>query len=58
MTNTKKTKIKNLEQTLDSQKYDIKEKSKITQIIKCIYMKFALKLGIFFKVILGYKNEN
>ena len=53
ITNTKKTKIKNLEQRLDFQKYNIKEKKKkkVTKIIfkKYIYMKFALKKqGLFF----------
>ena len=46
---------------LDSQKYNIKEKKKkVTKIIKYIYMKFALKISVFFfgKVIVGYKNEN
>ena len=60
ITNTKKAKIKNLEQRLDSQNYNIKKK-KVTKIIKYIYiyMKFALKQGLFFcKVIVGYKNEN
>ena len=40
ITNTKKAKIKNLEQSLDSQKYNIKKKTKqnkITKIIKNIY---------------------
>ena len=46
ITNTKKAKIKNLEQLLDFQKYNIKEKKKkkkktdkVTKIIKniCIY---------------------
>jgi len=47
---------------LVSQKYNIKEKNKVTKIIKNIYMKFALKNRVFFfffcKVIVGYKNEN
>ena len=53
-----KAQIKNLEQRLDSQKYNIKEK-KVTKIMKYMHMKFALKRGSsFFKVIVGYKNEN
>ena len=55
ITNTKE-KIKNLEQSLDFQKYNIKEK-KVTKIIKYKYMKFALKNRVFFCK-LGYKNEN
>ena len=50
---------------MDFQKYNIKEKKKkkkVTKIIKkkYIYMKFALKNRVFFfwKVIVGYKNEN
>jgi len=39
-----KAKIKNLEERLDSQKYNIKKK--ITKSIR-IYMKFALKIGSF-----------
>ena len=67
ITNTKKAKIKNLEQLLDFQKYNIKEKKKkkkktdkVTKIIlKYIYLKFAFKKqGLFCKVIVGYKNEN
>ena len=54
ITNTKK-KIKNLEQKLDSQKYNI---FLIAKIIKYIYMKFALKIGFFCKVIVDFKNEN
>ena len=47
---------------MDFQKYNIKEKkkkNKVTKIIlKYIYMKFALKIRVFFgKVIVGYKNE-
>ena len=41
-----KAKIKNLEQSLEFQKYNVKEKkkkNKVTKIIKNIYMKFALK---------------
>ena len=64
-----KAKIKNLEQKLEFQKYNVKEKkkkkkkNKVTKIIKNIYMKFALKKqGLFFsffcKVIVGYKSEN
>jgi len=41
-----KAKIKNLEQSLESQKYNVKEKKrkkkkKVTKFIKNIYMKFA-----------------
>ena len=48
-----KAKIKNLEQSLEFQKYNVKEKkkkkNKVTKIIKNIYMKFALKkIGSFF----------
>ena len=69
-----KAKIKNLEQSLEFQKYNVKEKkkkrkkekkkkkkNKVTKVIKNIYMKFAfLKKRIFFfcKVIVGYKSEN
>ena len=42
-----KTKIKNLEQSLEFQKYNVKEKKKkkkkFKKIIKNIYMKFDLK---------------
>ena len=57
-----KAKIKNLEYRLYFQKYSIKEKkkNKVIRIIKIyIYMKFALKIGsVFWKVLIGYKNEN
>ena len=59
-----KAKIKNLEQSLEFQKYNVKEKQKkkkVPKVIKNIYMKFALKkIGSFFfcKVIVGYKSEN
>ena len=49
---------------MEFQKYNVKEKkkkNKVTEIIKNIYMKFALKkIGSFFfcKVIVGYKSEN
>ena len=49
-----KPKIKNLEQSLEFQKYNVKEQKKkkekkVTKIIKCIYMKFAFKkIGSFF----------
>ena len=63
ITNTKKHRLKI--QSLDFQKYNIKEKKgkkKVTKIIKkkYIYMKFALKNRVFYfcKVIVGYKNEN
>ena len=58
-----KAKIKNLEERLDSQKYNTK---KITKSIRK-YMKFSFKIGSFFFaivsfwgffVIVGYKNEN
>jgi len=44
---------------LDSQKYNIKEKNKVSKIIKYIYVKFALKNRVFFfcKVIVGYKMK-
>ena len=46
--NTKKAKIKNLEQRLDSQKYNIKQnKTKLQKLFKK-YMKFALKNRVFF----------
>ena len=56
MTNTKK-KIKNLEQRLDSQKYNTKS---ITKIIKYIYIyEICFKNRVFWgKVIVGFKNEN
>ena len=61
-----KAKIKNLEQTLEFQKYNVKEGEKKKQGHKnykiYIYMKFAFskKIGSFFfcKVIVGYKSEN
>ena len=57
ITNTK-AKIKNLEQRLDSQKYNIKEK-KVTKIITYMYEVCFKKIGSFFcKVIVGYKHEN
>ena len=46
---------------LDFEKYIIKEKKKKKKsqdLLKNIYMKFALKIGSFLKVIVGYKNEN
>ena len=50
-----KAKIKNLEQSLEFQNYNVKEKKKknrkkkVTKIIKNIYMKFAFKkIGSFF----------
>ena len=65
ITNTKKLKLKI--QSLEFQKYDVKEKKKKKKkkgqkiIKKYIYMKFALKKGYLFffcKVIVGYKSEN
>ena len=61
-----KAKIKNLEQSLEFQKYNVKEKKKrkkerkiVTKIIKYIYEVCFKKQGLFFcKVIVGYKNEN
>ena len=56
-----KAKIKNLEQSLEFQKYNIKEKKKKKSQKINIYMKFALKnrVSLFFcKVIVSYKNEN
>ena len=41
---------------MDFQKYNINEK-KVTKIIIYIYMKFALKIRSFIKIIVGYKNE-
>ena len=42
-----KAKIKNLEQSLEFQKYNVKEKkekkNRVKKIVKNIYMKFALK---------------
>ena len=69
ITNIKKGKIKNLEQRLDSQQYNIKTTTatrttgkKHTKSWKLynIYMKFALNIQSFFfcKLIVGYKNEN
>ena len=58
ITNTKKQKLKNLEQRVWNFKNTML-KNKVTKIIKYIYIKFALKIGSFFcKVIVGYKNEN
>ena len=59
VTNTKKQilKIQSRGQTLKNTV--LKIQNKITKIIKNIYMKFALKQGLFFcKVIVDYKNEN
>ena len=58
-----KAKIKNLEQSLEFQKYNVKEeeKKKGQKIIKYIYMKFAeekKKQGLFFCKVIGYKSEN
>ena len=48
-TNTKKAKIKNLEQKLGSQKYNIKNTKQNHKNYKIyIYMKFALKIGSYF----------
>ena len=48
-----------LEQMLDSQKYNIKEKKSHKNYNIYIYMKFALNNRISFcKEIVGYKNEN
>ena len=43
-----KPKIKNLEQRLDSQKYNIKKKQSHKNYKIYVYMKFALKIGSFF----------
>ena len=43
-----KSKIKNLEQRLDSQKYNIKKKQSHKNYKIYVYMKFALKIGSFF----------
>ena len=59
-----KAKIKNLEQSLEFQKYNVKEKKgkkKVKKIIKNIYMKFALKkigTSFFFCKVISYKSEN
>ena len=60
-----KAKIKNLEQSLEFQKYNVKEKKKIkkkkaTKVIYIYEVCFFLKKGSFFfcKVIVVYKNEN
>ena len=52
--------MKNLEQNLDSQKYNIKNTKQNHKNYKiCIYMKFASKIGsLFGKVIVSYRNEN
>ena len=54
-----KPKIKNLEQRLDSQKYNIKKtKQDHKNCFKNIY-EICFKNRVFFgKVIVGYKNEN
>ena len=55
-----KAKIRNLEQRLDLQRYNIKETIQSHKNYNIyIYMKFALKTQSFFcKVVVGYKNEN
>ena len=54
ITNTKKQRLK-IQSRGQTQKYKTKS---ITKIIKNMYMKFALKIGAFFQIIVGYKNEN
>ena len=58
ITNTKKQ-IKNLEQRLDSQKYNIKKTKRNHKNYKNIY-EICFKNRVFFscKVIVGCKNEN
>ena len=63
ITNTKKAKIKNLEQKLDFQKYNIKEKkkkkkkrTKSQELLKTYMYEVCFKNRVFFKVIVGYKN--
>ena len=60
ITNTKKQRLKIQSRGWILQNTILKEKNKVTKIIKYIYMKFALKNRVFFffKVIVGYKNEN
>ena len=68
ITNTKKQRLKiqsrvwNFKNTVlkKGRKKKKEKKNKVTKIIKYIYMKFALKNRVFFffKVIVGYKNEN
>ena len=57
-----KAKIKNLEQRLDFQKYNIKEKKKkkkSQKLFKKYIYEVCFKNRVFFgKVIVGYKNEN
>ena len=57
ITNTKmqKLKIQSRGQTLKNTR--LKKNCKSYKYI-CIYMKFALKIGSFIKVILVFKNEN
>ena len=54
-----KGKIRNLEQRLQSQKYNIKKsKTKSQNYEICIYKVFFKKRVFFCEVIVGYKNEN
>ena len=57
-----KAKIKNLEQSLEFQNYNVKEKKKKKRsknYKKYIYMKFAVKKkGSFFRKVIGYTSEN
>ena len=48
ITHNRNTEIKNLEQRLHSQKYNIKNTKENKSKNKNIYMKFALKIGSFF----------
>jgi len=46
---------------LEFQKYNVKEKKgkkKRSKIIKNIHMKFAIKKGLLFCKVIGYKSEN
>ena len=52
VTNTKKQKLKIQSRGQTLKKKNLKKSQKLLKI----YMKFALKIGSFFK--LGYKNEN
>ena len=57
ITNTKKQRLKIQSRSQSLKTTIFKKQNKVTKIIKNIYMKFALKIGFFGKVIVGYKNE-
>ena len=57
ITNTRKQRLKIQSRGQTVKNTILTKQNKITKIIKNIYMKFALKIGFFGKVIVGYKNE-